>query len=132
MFNPSVQATFGYSAEEAIGSGIERFIPRRLHEVHRHHADRFVNCTILSGRNSATNMRPGRTAREAKPRGTSRRCNLPFGPVEQRVNQFPRLFRCDEAQVFVVIAQCDRVRVEHRQLVRGTRRGDTLRVKFGG
>jgi len=42
LFNPSAQAMFGYSAQEAIGSSIERLIPGRLHEVHRHHVDRFV------------------------------------------------------------------------------------------
>ena len=43
LFNPSAQKMFGYSAEEAIGSSIERLIPGRLHEIHRHHVDHFVN-----------------------------------------------------------------------------------------
>jgi len=42
LFNPSAQSMFGCSAEEALGSSMERFIPGRLHEVHRHHVDRFV------------------------------------------------------------------------------------------
>jgi diguanylate cyclase (GGDEF)-like protein/PAS domain S-box-containing protein len=42
LFNPAAQAMFGYSAEEAIGSSMERLIPSRLHEVHRHHVDQFV------------------------------------------------------------------------------------------
>jgi diguanylate cyclase (GGDEF)-like protein/PAS domain S-box-containing protein len=43
LFNPSAQKMFGYAAQEAIGSSIERLIPGRLHEVHRHHVGHFVN-----------------------------------------------------------------------------------------
>jgi len=42
LFNPSAEKMFGTTAKEAIGSSIERVIPGRLHEIHRHHVDRFV------------------------------------------------------------------------------------------
>ncbi len=42
LFNPSAQTMFGYAAAEVIGSSIERFIPGRLHQVHRLHVDRFA------------------------------------------------------------------------------------------
>jgi diguanylate cyclase (GGDEF)-like protein/PAS domain S-box-containing protein len=43
LFNPAAQKMFGYTEKEAIGSSVELLIPGRLHEIHRHHVDHFVD-----------------------------------------------------------------------------------------
>jgi PAS domain S-box-containing protein len=41
VFNQAAEAVFGCPASDAIGSGVERFIPNRLREGHRAHIRRF-------------------------------------------------------------------------------------------
>ena len=41
LFNPSAERMFGCTAEEALGGGLDRFIPERFQEAHRHSMDAF-------------------------------------------------------------------------------------------
>src|SRR5690606_27198862 len=52
LFNPAAQRMFGCSAEEALGTPLDRFIPAGLREAHRVHVDRF-------GKTGITNRRMG-------------------------------------------------------------------------
>ena len=42
LFNPAAEKMFGCPAAEAIGSGVDRFIPAHLRAGHRHHMTRFT------------------------------------------------------------------------------------------
>ena len=41
LFNPAAEKMFGYTAVEIMGQTIERLIPVRFHEAHRHHIENF-------------------------------------------------------------------------------------------
>lgn len=49
LFNASAASMFGCSADDALGSHIERFIPPRFREKHREHVERF-GCTGTTSR----------------------------------------------------------------------------------
>src|SRR5262249_15762059 len=41
LFNPSAEKMFGYPASEVIGSSLDKFIPERFRQVHRHYIPQF-------------------------------------------------------------------------------------------
>jgi len=52
LFNPTAEAIFGCSAAEAIGTSVERFVPRRLRAAWHQHMARFAlgdSCVIRMG-----------------------------------------------------------------------------------
>lgn len=41
LFNPTAERLFGYTAQEALGQSLDRFIPHRFHDAHREHIRTF-------------------------------------------------------------------------------------------
>lgn len=56
LFNRAAEKLFGYSADEAMGKPLDRFLPEEFREVHRQHIDRFgsTGVTNRSMRSPAT------------------------------------------------------------------------------
>ena len=50
LFNRAAEQMFGVRREEAIGSGLARFIPRRFHGAHRGHIEQFGRTGVTSRR----------------------------------------------------------------------------------
>jgi PAS domain S-box-containing protein len=50
LFNQSAERMFGCPAAEAMGQPIDRFIPARYREAHRHHIERFGHSGVTSRR----------------------------------------------------------------------------------
>jgi PAS domain S-box-containing protein len=48
LFNPAAEAVFGCPAEEVLGTSMERFIPLRFREIHRHHMQKFASGAEIS------------------------------------------------------------------------------------
>lgn len=48
MFNPAAERMFGLSAEEAIGSPLQRLIPERFRPEHSSHFEKFIKSNIAS------------------------------------------------------------------------------------
>ena len=50
LFNRAAEQVFGVRREEAIGTGLDRFIPARFRAGHRHHVDQFGRTGVTSRR----------------------------------------------------------------------------------
>ena len=48
LFNRAAEQMFGYSAQEAIGQPLDRFVPDRFRDVHRHHLHTFGRSGVTS------------------------------------------------------------------------------------
>ena len=48
LFNRAAEQMFGYSAQEAIGQPLDRFVPDRFRDVHRHHIHTFGRSGVTS------------------------------------------------------------------------------------
>jgi PAS domain S-box-containing protein len=48
LFNRAAEQMFGYSAQEAIGQPLDRFVPDRFRDVHRHHLHTFGQSGVTS------------------------------------------------------------------------------------
>ena len=48
LFNRAAEQMFGYSAQEAIGQPLDRFVPARFRDVHRHHIHTFGQSGVTS------------------------------------------------------------------------------------
>ena len=48
LFNRAAEQMFGYSAQEAIGQPLDRFVPDRFRDVHRHHIHTFGQSGVTS------------------------------------------------------------------------------------
>lgn len=48
LFNRAAEQMFGYSAQDAIGQPLDRFVPARFRDVHRHHIHAFGRSGVTS------------------------------------------------------------------------------------
>jgi len=48
LFNRAAEQMFGYSAQDAIGQPLDRFVPARFRDVHRHHLHTFGQSGVTS------------------------------------------------------------------------------------
>jgi PAS domain S-box-containing protein len=55
LFNPAAEAMFGVKSAQVIGKPLERLVPERAREVHRHHMDGFIRSGGVS-RSMAPNL----------------------------------------------------------------------------